>query len=81
MVLSFPVRFCPVTSFTEYSKTNQKTNRHEKPPELWKFRGFDDFGLRSALAEFLYLFGDRRTLPKTPIKMTEMVLRFPLSFP
>lgn len=34
-----------------------------------------------SLAEFPYLFGDRRTLPKTLSKMTEMVLRFPLSFP
>ena len=32
-----------------------------------------------SLAEFPYLFGDRRTLPKTPEK-TEMVLRYPLGF-
>ena len=39
------------------------------------------FARELSLAEFPYLFGDRRTLPKTLSKMTEMVLRFPLSFP
>ena len=42
-------------------------------------RFFDDLKLRSVLAEFPYLFGDRQALPKTPEK-TEMVLRFPLGF-
>ena len=40
---------------------------------------FDCLRLRSALAEFPYLLGDRQALPKTPEK-TEMVLRFPLGF-
>ena len=40
---------------------------------LWKYGVY-------RFAEFPYLFGDRRTLPKTLSKMTEMVLRFPLGF-
>ena len=44
------------------------------------FPGFFDVSkLRLTLAEFPYLFGDRRALPKAPEK-TEMVLRFPLGF-
>ena len=70
----------PCQSVSYPVKIHQKDS-DKKSPGIVEIPGLFEYSRdRSALAEFLNLFEGRQALPKTPGK-TEMVLRFPLSFP